>query len=46
MSFILKAKTQIIESDEIQISYDFPNLYSSMSTDRVIAVILQQLSDD
>ena len=45
-SFVSQAQTWKIEPDEIQISYDVTNLYPSIPIDKVIDLILQQLSED
>ena len=45
-SFILQAQTWKTEPDEMQVSYDVTNPYSSILIDKAIDVILQQLSED
>ena len=45
-SFVSQAQTWKIEPDEIQVSYDVTNLYPSIPINKVIDVILQQLSED
>ena len=45
-SFVSQAQTWKIEPDEIQVSYDVPDLYPSIHIDKSIDVILQQLSED
>ena len=41
--FVSQAQTWKIEPDEMQVSYDMPNLYQSIPIDKAIDVIIQQL---
>ena len=45
-SFVSQAQTWKIEPDEMQASYDVPNLYPSILINKAIDVIMQQLSED